>query len=161
GGGVVIVLGARSLFAMQHVWFAWLIIVGVQIPGALLYAFLFRSLEWMVQRRKLEEERFRADARIREQAALLDKAQDAIIVHDINNVLSPIIMGVDLMKVKTQDEFSQKLLATMASSAKRGSDMVKQVLTFARGHEGERTVLQIGHLIREMQKIVKETFPKT
>ena len=48
----------------------------------------------------------------------------------------------------------------MASSARRGSDMVKQVLTFARGHVGERSVLQISHLIREMQKIVKETFPK-
>jgi two-component system cell cycle sensor histidine kinase/response regulator CckA len=34
------------------------------------------------------------------------------------------------------------------------------VLTFARGVEGERTVLQISHLIREMQKITKETFPK-
>ncbi len=49
----------------------------------------------------------------------------------------------------------------MASSAKRGSDMVKQVLTFARGHEGERTVLQISHLVGEMQKIVNETFPKS
>src|SRR5438445_2371102 len=83
------------------------------------------------------------------------------IAHDLNNVLSPILMGVELMKTKIQDEYSQKLLTTMAASARRGSDMVKQVLAFARGHAGERSVLQISHLIREMQKIVKETFPKS
>src|SRR5207237_5037035 len=82
------------------------------------------------------------------------------IAHDLNNVLSPILMGVELMKVKIKDEHSQQLLTTMAASARRGSDMVKQVLTFARGHVGERSVLQISYLIREMQKIVKETFPK-
>jgi len=84
------------------------------------------------------------------------------IAHDLNNVLAPILMGVDLMKMKSpDDEFSQKTLNTMATSARRGSDMVKQVLAFARGTGGERTTLQISHLIREMQKIVKETFPKT
>jgi CheY-like chemotaxis protein len=48
----------------------------------------------------------------------------------------------------------------MAGSARRGSDMVKQVLTFARGQTGDRTLVQLKHLIREMQKIAKETFPK-
>ncbi|MDB6112201.1 MAG: hybrid sensor histidine kinase/response regulator, partial [Pedosphaera sp.] len=83
------------------------------------------------------------------------------IALDLNNVLAPILMGVELMKMKAPDEYSLKMLNTMSSSAKRGSDMVKQVLSFARGQEGDRTVLQISHLIREMQKIVKETFPKT
>src|SRR5437588_2256631 len=83
------------------------------------------------------------------------------IAHDLNNVLSPIVMGVELMKLKVSDEGSKKLLTTMASSAKRGSDMVKQVLTFARGQTGERSILQLTHLVREMQKIAKETFPKT
>jgi two-component system cell cycle sensor histidine kinase/response regulator CckA len=82
------------------------------------------------------------------------------IAHDLNNVLSPILMGVELLKMKSPDEYSVKMLNTMASSAKRGSDMVKQVLAFARGHGGEKSVLQIGHLLKEMQKIVKETFPK-
>jgi PAS domain S-box-containing protein len=280
---LVVVLATQSLFSFQHVWFAWMIIVAAQIPCALLYAIVYRSLEWYTQRRRLEEERRRADARIREQAALLDKAQDAILVHDLdwraqywnpsaerlygwtfdevkeknlrtevfkadecklldvlqealrngewagelkqqnregkmltvssrwtlvrddegrprsvlvintdmterkkleaqflrtqrmesigtlaggiahdlNNVLSPILMGVELLKMKSPDEYSVKMLNTMASSAKRGSDMVKQVLAFARGHGGEKSVLQIGHLLKEMQKIVKETFPKT
>src|SRR5205807_6129581 len=82
------------------------------------------------------------------------------IAHDLNNVLSPIVMGVELLKSRVPDEHSQKLLATMAGSVRRGADMVKQVLTFARGHEGERTLVQVKHLIREMQKIARETFPK-
>ena len=77
------VLATQSLFSFQHVWFAWMIIVAAQIPCALLYAIVYRSLEWYTQRRRMEEERRRADARIREQAALLDKAQDAILVHDL------------------------------------------------------------------------------
>lgn len=278
-----IVLASQGLFGARHVWFPWLIVVVVQIPLGLLCAIIFHSLEWYQQRRKLEAQRRRAYERIREQAALLDKAQDAIIVHDLewrpqywnksavnlygwtfeevqalnlkndvfktdenkllealqscmakeewmgelrqstkdgkavvvqsrwtlvrddagkaksilvintdvteqkkleaqflrtqrmesigtlaggiahdlNNVLSPIMMGVEMLRMKSTDEFTSKMLATMSSSAKRGSDMVKQVLTFARGHEGERAVLQISHLVREMQKIVKETFPKS
>jgi two-component system, cell cycle sensor histidine kinase and response regulator CckA len=280
---LVVTLIAQSLFAQQHVWFPWMIIVGAQIPGALLCAIVFRSFEWYRQRRKLEEEQRLADIQIREQAALLDKAHDAIMVHDLNwkvqywnksaellygwsfeeirqtnvgcdmlnrddakslealqsalatgewlgelkqtdkqgksiavqsrwtlvrdeeekpksvfvintditeqkkleaqflrtqrmesigtlaggiahdlnNVLSPIVMGVELLRMKQQDAYTTKLLGTMASSATRGSDMVKQVLTFARGHEGDRTVLQVSHLIKEMQKIIKETFPKS
>jgi len=281
-GSLAVLLIAQGLFALQHVWFAWLIIVGVQIPCALVYSFIFKSLEWIKHRRQFEEERHRAYVRIQDQAALLDKAQDAIIVHDLewkaqywnksaeklygwtfeevkeknlrteifktneakligafqdvlakgewsgelkqsvksgkelivqsrwtlvrdedgrprsifvintdvteqksleaqflrtqrmesigtlaggiahdlNNVLSPIVMGVELLKMKVKDENSQKLLNTMAGSARRGSDMVKQVLTFARGETGERTLVQIKHLIREMQKIARETFPK-
>jgi CheY-like chemotaxis protein len=49
----------------------------------------------------------------------------------------------------------------MATSAARGADMVKQVLTFARGHEGERTPIQITHILKEMQKVARETFPKS
>jgi CheY-like chemotaxis protein len=70
------------------------------------------------------------------------------------------MMGVELLKTKAVDDSSRNMLTTMANSAKRGSDMVKQVLSFARGHDGERTPVQVVHLIREMQKIVKETFPK-
>jgi two-component system cell cycle sensor histidine kinase/response regulator CckA len=83
------------------------------------------------------------------------------IAHDLNNVLAPIMMAVQMFRKRLTDEHSQRLLASLESSAKRGADMVKQVLTFARGAEGERGVLQPKHLIREMENIVKETFPKS
>jgi two-component system cell cycle sensor histidine kinase/response regulator CckA len=39
--------------------------------------------------------------------------------------------------------------------------MVKQVLSFARGVEGERVALQPKHLIKEIVKILRETLPKS
>ena len=44
----------------------------------------YKSVEWYVLRRKLEQQREQAQLQIYEQAALLDKAQDAIMVHDLN-----------------------------------------------------------------------------
>ncbi len=83
------------------------------------------------------------------------------IAHDLNNVLAPIVMAIDILKKKTTDKASQKMLDTLESSAQRGADIVKQVLAFARGIEGERILLQPKHLIGEVAKIIKETFPRS
>src|SRR5207249_3041143 len=56
---------------------------------------------------------------------------------------------------------SQKMLAMLESTTRRGSDLIKQMLSFARGVEGERTIVQIRHLIDEVNKIIAQTFPKT
>ncbi len=83
------------------------------------------------------------------------------IAHDLNNVLAPILMSVEVFRSKFTDEASQRMLGSLENSARRGAEMVKQVLTFARGVEGERMTLQPKHLIKEMQSIVTETFPKS
>ena len=83
------------------------------------------------------------------------------IAHDLNNVLAPIMMSVEMLKEKFNDDQSRRMLGILESSAKRGADMVKQVLTFARGVDGERVLLQTRHLLKEVIKIVGETFPKT
>ncbi len=83
------------------------------------------------------------------------------IAHDLNNVLAPILMSVEVFRTKFTDEASQRMLGSLENSARRGAEMVKQVLTFARGVEGERMTLQPKHLVKEMQNIVSETFPKS
>ncbi|MFN0158431.1 MAG: ATP-binding protein [Bacteroidota bacterium] len=83
------------------------------------------------------------------------------IAHDLNNVLAPILMSVEVFRSRFKDEPSQRMLGSLELSAKRGAEMVKQVLTFARGVEGERITLQPHHLIKEMENIVKETFPRS
>ena len=83
------------------------------------------------------------------------------IAHDLNNALAPIMMSVEILKQKLNDEQSRRMLSILESSARRGADMVKQVLTFARGVDGERALLQTRHLLKEVGKIVGETFPKT
>jgi two-component system, cell cycle sensor histidine kinase and response regulator CckA len=82
------------------------------------------------------------------------------IAHDLNNVLSPVLLSMAIFKEKMKDADSLKMLSMVEESARRGADMVKQVLMFARGVQGERMVLQPRHLVREMQKIVDQSFPK-
>jgi two-component system, cell cycle sensor histidine kinase and response regulator CckA len=83
------------------------------------------------------------------------------IAHDLNNVLSPILMAIDMLQLKTTDETSKRWLGVLRTNAERGADMVRQVLSFARGVEGERVALQPKHLIKEIVKILRETLPKS
>lgn len=82
------------------------------------------------------------------------------ISHDLNNVLTPILLVTQILQMRIKDERSQQLLQIQENNAKRGAALVKQVLAFAHGLEGERTILQLRYLISEIQQIVKETFPK-
>ena len=267
----------------QRVWFPWLIVSAVQIPVALASSVLYQSLEWYRQKRRFEAQRRADEVKIREQAALIEKAQDAILVqdlagkiiyanpsaeklfgwsaaelqqngtaqplfaashehfsdaikatlatgewqgelqpttragrklimesrgtlicdkrgepksvllintdvtekkqleaeshraqrlesigalaggmaHDLNNALAPILMGLQLLQKERQDDETQRMLAVMESNTHRGADMVKQVLLFARGQDGEREPLALGSLVREMERIVRQTFPKS
>ncbi len=83
------------------------------------------------------------------------------IAHDLNNVLAPILMTAQLLEAQLHDERSRRLLPILITNAKRGANLVKQVLSFTRGLEGDRTILQLKHLIIEIQQIIKETFPKS
>jgi signal transduction histidine kinase/ActR/RegA family two-component response regulator len=83
------------------------------------------------------------------------------IAHDLNNILSPITMGAQMLQMKPQDEQSRRLLEIMRTNAERGGDMIKQLLSFARGIAGERVLIQPKHLIREIVGITQETFPRS
>jgi two-component system, cell cycle sensor histidine kinase and response regulator CckA len=85
------------------------------------------------------------------------------IAHDLNNILTPILAAAQLLPLKLNnlDDRSQLLLQLLETNAKRGADLVKQVLSFTRGVEGRRMVLQTRHLIAEIEKILQETFPKS
>ncbi|MBI5020122.1 MAG: PAS domain S-box protein [Ignavibacteriales bacterium] len=83
------------------------------------------------------------------------------IAHDLNNVLAPIVMAIGILRKHNPDKTIQRLLDSLESSAQRGSDIVKQVLAFARGIEGDRVLLQPKHIIAEVVQIIKETFPKS
>ena len=82
------------------------------------------------------------------------------IAHDLNNVLSPILTAVELLQMRFTDESSQRLLNILRTNAIRGSEMIRQVLSFARGVEGEYITLQPTHLIKEIIKILTDTLPK-
>jgi len=85
------------------------------------------------------------------------------IAHDLNNILTPILAGAQLLPLKFPDvdERTRHILEILEINAKRGADLVKQVLSFARGVEGKRITLQLRHIIVELAKVLKETFPKS
>lgn len=82
------------------------------------------------------------------------------IAHDLNNVLTPIIMSIDLLKGFSPDSRSLEVLDVIATSATRGADLVNQVLTFARGMEGRRVQVDVRALMGDIGKIISDTFPK-
>jgi two-component system cell cycle sensor histidine kinase/response regulator CckA len=83
------------------------------------------------------------------------------MAHDLNNALSPILMGVQLMRRKTVDAETQQMLKVIETNTHRGAGMVRQVLTFARGREGDRELLDLSRLLREMESIARQTLPRT
>lgn len=80
------------------------------------------------------------------------------IAHDLNNILGPIILALQFLRKTFSDEQGIKMLKMLEGTAMRGSDLVKQVLTFARGQEGERTPIQIRHTINDLKKFMQEAF---
>lgn len=82
------------------------------------------------------------------------------IAHDLNNVLAPIMMSVNLLQETLTDDKNVRLLETLRSSVQRGAEMVKQILSFTRGREGGRALISLKHLVSEISKITQETFPK-
>jgi PAS domain S-box-containing protein len=83
------------------------------------------------------------------------------IAHDINNILSPILLSVRMLQMRFADPESQRFLAILRENAERGGDMIKQVLHFARGVEGQQILLQPVHLIDEVARMLRETLPKS
>jgi PAS domain S-box-containing protein len=82
------------------------------------------------------------------------------IAHDLNNVLAPVLLSIQLLKTKVHDPEGLSMLDTIQSCTERGASLVKQVLTFARGIEGQRIAVNIRYLIEDIHKIIQETFPK-
>lgn len=279
--GAAMVAGMEAWsFRRAGVWFPWLILVGAQLPLAYGGGVLYHSIDWFRARRRYEAEKRAAEVRLREQAALIDKAHDAIVVqdlngrflylnpsaerlygwtlaelqagagqsalagdpalagarretlergewqgeltqqhrsghhvmvesrwtlirdeagqarsllqintditrarqleletlrmqrmegigtlaggmaHDLNNVLAPILMGAQLLQRETRDEETRRLLRLMEENSRRGAEMVRQVLLFARGRDGEFQRLELRPLLREMEKLVHDTFPR-
>jgi PAS domain S-box-containing protein len=82
------------------------------------------------------------------------------IAHDLNNILAPVLMIAPLLRMTVQDADSRAMLDTVEGCAQRGADIIKQLLTFARGKPGARVPLPLRHMLRDFEKIIRETFPR-
>ena len=82
------------------------------------------------------------------------------VAHDLNNVLTPILMSLTILRMKLQQPRDIELLNAMENSANRGAEMVKQILSFARGVEGRSMRLRPQDVLQEIEQLIHETFPK-
>ena len=82
------------------------------------------------------------------------------IAHDLNNILAPILMSVGFLRKGNANPETESFLNIIETSAERGAGIVKQVLTFARGVEGDRVRLEPKNLVDELAKIMVQTFPR-
>ncbi len=83
------------------------------------------------------------------------------IAHDLNNVLAPILMGMTVLRRKLADDpRGLSIIESIEKSANRGAALVKQVLSFAREVEPSDSVVQIKHLIHDIESVTENTFPK-
>lgn len=83
------------------------------------------------------------------------------ISHDLNNILTPILMAAPLLQSRLSNQDDIKLIDTLEQSAQRGAEMVQQILAFARGTGGDTKLIQVRHLIRDIIRIAESTFPKS
>ncbi|MDP3716909.1 MAG: PAS domain S-box protein [Acidobacteriota bacterium] len=109
----------------------------------------------LTERKKLEQQFMRAQ-RMESLGTLAGG-----IAHDLNNVLAPILMSVELLKEINPSTENTEILNTLQISAVRGADLVKQVLSFARGVTGDRVSVAFSHLMRDLVKVMRDTFPKS
>jgi PAS domain S-box-containing protein len=84
------------------------------------------------------------------------------IAHDLNNILTPILGIVEILPLQFPDidARTQNLLQILEDSTRRGADLVKQIVSFTRGVEGKPTYIQLRHLLKEIQRITQQTFPR-
>jgi PAS domain S-box-containing protein len=111
----------------------------------------------ITEKKKLEEQFLRAQ-RLESLGTLASG-----IAHDLNNILTPILVVVQLLPLKLPDlsDQNRQMLETLDASARRGAQLVKQILSFTRGVEGKRVSLQVSHLLHEIEKLVLQTLPKS
>ena len=108
-----------------------------------------------ITERKLAEEKFLRAQRLETIGALTGG-----IAHDLNNILAPIMMSAPLLRQGLKPEAMEKLLNTIETCAQRGANLVRQLLTFGRGTGGGQKSVHPKHLIEEMAKLIRVTFPK-
>ncbi|QED28515.1 response regulator [Microvenator marinus] len=83
------------------------------------------------------------------------------VAHDLNNIFTPIVFSTQLMQeVESLDEMT-RFAEVIESCAHRGTELVKQLLTFARGTPGAKVAIDMRDIVDDISKVIRETFPKS
>ncbi|HUB87355.1 MAG TPA: PAS domain-containing protein [Verrucomicrobiae bacterium] len=80
------------------------------------------------------------------------------VAHDLNNILAPILISIEMLRLKLQDEEYLKMLAKAEASAHRGADIIKQMLWLGRGLASQRLPVNLRQIISDVAQYATETF---
>lgn len=84
------------------------------------------------------------------------------IAHDFNNILGIIFGYTDLALLDSSDGSTvQSNLQEVQKAAHRAKDLVRQILAFSRQSEQERSLMQVGPIVKETLKLLKAALPAT
>jgi two-component system cell cycle sensor histidine kinase/response regulator CckA len=84
------------------------------------------------------------------------------VAHDFNNLLGIIIGYASLLESKNNTpERTAQSVDTIKKAAQRGADLVQQLLTFARKSEPSFSSVDVNATVREIVRMLTQTFPKT
>ncbi len=84
------------------------------------------------------------------------------VAHDFNNILTPIIGYTEILLGEMESGRREKFfLQEIFGAARRAQDLVKQILTFSRRTECEKTVFNMALIIKESLKLLRATIPST
>ena len=83
------------------------------------------------------------------------------IAHDLNNLLLPIMINTELtLDERKEDGPTVHRLNQVLEAARRGQDMVKQIIAFSQHREQERHPVEISAIIRESLDFLRVSLPK-
>jgi PAS domain S-box-containing protein len=128
-------------------------------PAANQFACIFADI---TDRQKAKEEKAKLDAQL-QQAQKMESIGSLAsgIAHDLNNILFP-ISGLSEMLLDdiSPDTPEHKSIEQIHKSAKRGSDLVKQILAFSRQSNPQKLPIRIQPILEEALKLVQATIPR-
>lgn len=107
-----------------------------------------------------------AESRLLEEERLRAQRQECIgnlaggIAHDLNNILQPISIALDIFRGRLADNESQEVLGMLDSNVRRATELVRQILTFTSGVRPERQSVEVHSLFGEVANFVRQAFPK-
>lgn len=152
-------------------WFQGVVFLAVLLSGLGVYQWRVRRLERAREdlRRAVTErtaELQHANQELERQFLRLQRVESigmlsSGIAHDLNNVITPIMMGAALLRTEVQRPDNIRVLESMERAAGRAANLVQQILRFARGVDREQRLLSVADVLNDIRLVIAETFPKS
>ncbi len=120
------------------------------------------TFEDVTQRLAAEESARRLEDQLRESQKLETLGTLAGgIAHDFNNVLQAIQGCAEQARRSDSAEAARGYLDRLTQATTRASQLVRQILTFARRGDPERRPVLLGSIVQETVKLMRATLPRT